>query len=355
MSCRSQNVARSASKTLYPLEHFLTDKQNAAGAAFIITMDPEGLFDFFGPDGAKKDGESKSNGQAESAPTPGASSSGAATPKKSKKNKKKRAAPGADVGESGSSTPPSGAVTPVKPADKEGKQAVTTISAADAGTSSSAAGTGETSKRKDGLEEVATKRTRVVAPPTITDEFTAEATRELAADAGLQAASADKGKAPEESSAAADGQAGGEKTQGVVLSHSVRHQVALPPGYPYVPLSQHVAPDPPARSWPFTLDPFQRTSISSIERGESVLVSAHTSAGKTVVAEYAIAQCLRDGQRVVYTSPIKVRMGFNLGLSPFLVGWGRFCCILQMKHCLSGRSGVWRPPSAAAARCCLNP
>ena len=39
---------------------------------------------------------------------------------------------------------------------------------------------------------------------------------------------------------------------------------------------------------------------------ESVLVSAHTSAGKTVVAEYAIAQCLKDKQRVIYTSPIKV-------------------------------------------------
>jgi ATP-dependent RNA helicase DOB1 len=36
-----------------------------------------------------------------------------------------------------------------------------------------------------------------------------------------------------------------------------------------------------------------------------VLVSAHTSAGKTVVAEYAIAQCLKNNQRVIYTSPIK--------------------------------------------------
>jgi hypothetical protein len=36
-----------------------------------------------------------------------------------------------------------------------------------------------------------------------------------------------------------------------------------------------------------------------------VLVSAHTSAGKTAVAEYAIAMALRDKQRVVYTSPIK--------------------------------------------------
>lgn len=36
-----------------------------------------------------------------------------------------------------------------------------------------------------------------------------------------------------------------------------------------------------------------------------MLVSAHTSAGKTVVAEYAIAQCLKNKQRVIYTSPIK--------------------------------------------------
>jgi len=35
------------------------------------------------------------------------------------------------------------------------------------------------------------------------------------------------------------------------------------------------------------------------------MVAAHTSAGKTVVAEYAIAAALRDGQRVVYTSPLK--------------------------------------------------
>lgn len=41
------------------------------------------------------------------------------------------------------------------------------------------------------------------------------------------------------------------------------------------------------------------------ERGENVLVAAHTSAGKTAVAEYAIAKALAGGQRVFYTSPIK--------------------------------------------------
>lgn len=33
--------------------------------------------------------------------------------------------------------------------------------------------------------------------------------------------------------------------------------------------------------------------------------SAHTSAGKTVIAEYAIALCLKNKQRVIYTTPIK--------------------------------------------------
>jgi len=46
-------------------------------------------------------------------------------------------------------------------------------------------------------------------------------------------------------------------------------------------------------------------AVDCLEKGESVLVSAHTSAGKTVVAQYAIAMALRDKQRVVYTSPIK--------------------------------------------------
>ena len=68
------------------------------------------------------------------------------------------------------------------------------------------------------------------------------------------------------------------------------------------------APPParvPAKEYKFELDPFQRASVNCLEKGQSVLVSAHTSAGKTAVAEYAIAMALRDKQRVVYTSPIK--------------------------------------------------
>ncbi|KAF6775198.1 hypothetical protein AHF37_05119 [Paragonimus kellicotti] len=61
----------------------------------------------------------------------------------------------------------------------------------------------------------------------------------------------------------------------------------------------------PAYTWPFELDTFQKQAILCLERNQSVFVAAHTSAGKTVVAEYASAMCRRRGSRVIYTSPIK--------------------------------------------------
>uniref|UniRef100_A0AC34GPJ4 Helicase SKI2W n=1 Tax=Panagrolaimus sp. ES5 TaxID=591445 RepID=A0AC34GPJ4_9BILA len=60
-----------------------------------------------------------------------------------------------------------------------------------------------------------------------------------------------------------------------------------------------------ARTYPFELDPFQQQAIVAMENGHSVFVAAHTSAGKTVVAEYAIALSRKHRSRVVYTSPIK--------------------------------------------------
>ncbi|KAL6178941.1 hypothetical protein ACLB2K_050458 [Fragaria x ananassa] len=81
------------------------------------------------------------------------------------------------------------------------------------------------------------------------------------------------------------------------------HDVSYPEGY--VPLPPPPEGSEPAKKFPFTLDPFQSEAINCIENGESVMVSAHTSAGKTVVASYAIALCLRNKQRVIYTAPIK--------------------------------------------------
>ncbi|KNC23786.1 hypothetical protein FF38_01301 [Lucilia cuprina] len=61
----------------------------------------------------------------------------------------------------------------------------------------------------------------------------------------------------------------------------------------------------PAMSYPFELDTFQKQAILKLEERQYVFVAAHTSAGKTVVAEYAIALSQRDLTRTIYTSPIK--------------------------------------------------
>ncbi|CAH8867907.1 unnamed protein product [Trichobilharzia szidati] len=84
---------------------------------------------------------------------------------------------------------------------------------------------------------------------------------------------------------------------------SCKHEVAVPAGVEYKPLTK--ATGQPAKTYPFTLDAFQQQAITCIDNNQSVLLSAHTSAGKTVVAEYAIATALREKQRVIYTTPIK--------------------------------------------------
>ena len=62
----------------------------------------------------------------------------------------------------------------------------------------------------------------------------------------------------------------------------------------------------PAKVWPFKLDVFQREAIARIETvgpSAALFVAAHTSAGKTVVAEYAIALSAAHKKRCIYTSP----------------------------------------------------
>jgi ATP-dependent RNA helicase HelY len=64
-----------------------------------------------------------------------------------------------------------------------------------------------------------------------------------------------------------------------------------------------------------TLDPFQVEAIEKLERSRGVLVSAPTSSGKTLIAEYAIWRCLaappglrldpKRAHRVIYTTPLK--------------------------------------------------
>ncbi|HWT80335.1 MAG TPA: DEAD/DEAH box helicase [Candidatus Methylomirabilis sp.] len=57
--------------------------------------------------------------------------------------------------------------------------------------------------------------------------------------------------------------------------------------------------------YPFPLDPFQEQAIRHILRGESVIVSAPTGAGKTLIAEFAIYRALAVQRRVIYTTPLK--------------------------------------------------
>ena len=57
--------------------------------------------------------------------------------------------------------------------------------------------------------------------------------------------------------------------------------------------------------FPFELDDFQKEACEFIDKGESVVVCAPTGAGKTVIAEHAINNALKNGTRIFYTTPLK--------------------------------------------------
>src|SRR6202048_1909779 len=58
-----------------------------------------------------------------------------------------------------------------------------------------------------------------------------------------------------------------------------------------------------SRPWP--LDDFQIEAIEKLDTHNGVLVSAPTSSGKTVVADYCNFRALREGSKVIYTTPLK--------------------------------------------------
>src|SRR3989344_4002196 len=55
----------------------------------------------------------------------------------------------------------------------------------------------------------------------------------------------------------------------------------------------------------FTLDPFQEEAIKAIEENNSVVVSAPTGSGKTLIADFIIEKHKNDKKRIIYTAPIK--------------------------------------------------
>ncbi len=56
---------------------------------------------------------------------------------------------------------------------------------------------------------------------------------------------------------------------------------------------------------PFPPDGFQRDAFEAIDADHSVLVSAPTGSGKTLVAAYAIHRALGAGGKAFYTTPLK--------------------------------------------------
>ena len=52
-------------------------------------------------------------------------------------------------------------------------------------------------------------------------------------------------------------------------------------------------------------DQFQEEANSYVKQGYSVIVSAPTGSGKTVIAEYVISDCIKKDRQAIYTAPIK--------------------------------------------------
>ena len=61
----------------------------------------------------------------------------------------------------------------------------------------------------------------------------------------------------------------------------------------------------PSQCFAFPLDDFQLEAVDALNQGHSVVVSAPTGSGKTLVGEYAIYRALAHGQKVFYTTPLK--------------------------------------------------
>jgi superfamily II RNA helicase len=57
--------------------------------------------------------------------------------------------------------------------------------------------------------------------------------------------------------------------------------------------------------FPFKLDDFQKKAIAYLEGGKSVVVTAPTGSGKTLIGEFAIYRALSREKRVFYTTPLK--------------------------------------------------
>ncbi len=66
-------------------------------------------------------------------------------------------------------------------------------------------------------------------------------------------------------------------------------------------------------TYPFGFDDFQVEALDALERGESVLISAPTGSGKTVIGEFAVWLALNEGTKAFYTTPMKALSNQKFG------------------------------------------
>lgn len=89
-----------------------------------------------------------------------------------------------------------------------------------------------------------------------------------------------------------------------VKDHKIEHYAAAI-RQDWIPADYENTVDTKILDIDFSPDAFQKQAFYFLSKNQSVFVSAHTSSGKTLVAEYAIAQSNKRESRVVYTSPLK--------------------------------------------------
>ena len=84
----------------------------------------------------------------------------------------------------------------------------------------------------------------------------------------------------------------------------------------------------------FTLDQFQDDAVKAIEENCSVVVSAPTGSGKTLIADYIIDKFKDKTLRIMYTAPIKALSNQK---------YRDFCKSFERKFCSSrGRKALPR-------------
>jgi len=82
------------------------------------------------------------------------------------------------------------------------------------------------------------------------------------------------------------------------------------------------------------LDPFQKMAILHLHNHDNVFVAAHTSAGKTVIAEYAVALSRDHMTRCVLVSELILYLAISILIILHTIVWGLLQCCDYNVHCM---------------------